>query len=157
MLQASFRHTAGQAEIHPLVWNQTSAREKTKQNKIVKSALLFLFKATTKTTPVHESLLGELYNRGCNKAKKKYFQEEKNIFPSYVLGKMKLRVETNIIFFCYTCYLQVLPKSFQEQVLFLLWHWTKLKVYPFWFLTFSSWQLNVRGRRPSTFNSTGKR
>ena len=34
---------------------------------------------------------------------------------------------------------------------------TKFKVYPFWIFTFSSWQLNVRGRRPSTFNFVGKR
>ena len=36
------------------------------------------------------------------------------------------------------------------------WFFTKSKVYPFWLLTLSSWQLNVRDHRPSTFNSTGK-
>ena len=36
-------------------------------------------------------------------------------------------------------------------------HSTKLNVYNFLLLMFSSWQLNVRGCRPSTFNSTGKR
>ena len=36
-------------------------------------------------------------------------------------------------------------------------YFTKLNVYTFLLLTFSSGQLNVRGRRPSTYNFTGKR
>ena len=57
----------------------------------------------------------------CKKAEKNDLHVKKNVFFLLYndLGKMKLSVEKNIIFFCYTPYFKVSPISFQEQVLFL--------------------------------------
>ena len=57
--------------------------------------------------PVSDSTLGELKNRWRNKAEKNYLHANNIVFLCNDLGKMKLSVDKNIIFFCYTSYLKV--------------------------------------------------
>ena len=73
-----------------------------------------MFEATTKTKPDPERFLVKLYNRGCNKAGEKYLYVKKQHFSMLCFGKNEIKSGQNIIFFCYTSYLKVLPLSFQE-------------------------------------------
>ena len=62
----------------------------------------------------------ENFKIGGVKRWKKNIHVNKIVFLCNYLGKMKLGVEKNVIFFCYTSYLKVLAMSFQEEVFFVL-------------------------------------
>ena len=106
-MQASFRHAAGQADSNQLVWNQTSEWEKVKIN-FSKVHFFSCFKLQQKQNLFQKYFWEIFLIEGVPK------QGEKS--SCLVLGKIKVREETNIIFFCYTSYLKVFPNSYQEQV-----------------------------------------
>ena len=56
-------------------------------------------RATSKPKPVPDSLLAQVLNMWSNKAEKNYIHENKTIFLCNGLGKLKLSVEKNNIFF----------------------------------------------------------
>ena len=89
-------------------------------NKMIKSALLFFVWSYNQNKTDPESFL-----KGDVTKQEKISLCKKQHFSKLCLEKMKLKIVKNIIFFCYTSYLKILPLGFQEQE----------KIVHFWSLT----------------------
>ena len=118
MLQAICRHAAGQAEIRPLVWNQTSAIYKC-QIKFSKHRALFLVIAKVKQDLFWKKAWKGLSNEGGTKWTRSWGHDKKNTCSQIMAQKHDFLSITPWFFpLCISFIWKPLPCSFQNRSCF---------------------------------------